>query len=335
MATDLSHIHPALREFFAVPRVVLAPMAGITDPSFRSLCREYGAELAFTEMVSAKALDFRNARTEGMLELAPDETAVSVQLFGHEPDVLAREAARVEQALGERLFSININMGCPARKISSKGDGAALMKDPALAAQIISACKQAVSVPVTAKFRRGFAEHDETCVEFAHALEDAGADALCVHGRYAAQLYRGSAEWTCIARVKDAVRVPVVGNGDITSGEAARAMIEITGCDAVMVARAAEGHPWIFSEIRAALSPLRGEDAPVYTAPDVRERMAVATRHARALCALPEGGVRMRRLAMHYVAGLPGAREARSKLCACTSAEEFEAVFLEVVEHAS
>ena len=311
-------------------------MAGITDAVFRDISRAYGAELTYTEMVSAKGLSYLNARTEDMLELGEHEDLVSVQLFGRDPDTLASQAARVEERLGERLFSIDINMGCPARKIVTKGDGSALMKEPDVAASIVSACKQAVSVPVTAKFRRGYEQGEETCVDFARTLEAAGVDAVTVHGRFASQMYRGGASWDAIARVKAAVSVPVVGNGDVKSGEDARAMLSQTGCDAVMVARAAEGNPWVFADIRNALAPLREEESlrPI-TKPSVAERMAQATEHALRMCDLPGGTVRMRRLAMCYVAGLPGASAARTALCSCSSYPQFREVFEKVAQYAS
>ncbi len=287
----------AFDDFFRIPRVVLAPMAGITDMPFRQICVAHGAELTFTEMVSAKGLLYENARTHDMLALGEDERRVSVQLFGHEPDVLAREAAKVEDVLGQRLFSIDINMGCPARKIVTKGEGAALMRDPELAANIVRACKAAISTPLSVKFRRGYQVGQETCAEFARMMEDAGADALTVHGRFAEQLYRGSSDRGSIARVCAAVSIPVIGNGDVKNGEDAVTLIEETGCKAVMVARAAEGNPWIFAEIRHALAPLRGEVAREYIPPTLEERMAQATAHAKAACELPGGGDRMRRQA--------------------------------------
>ena len=223
---------------FGKYRVLLAPMAGVSDIAFRTLCREAGADMAFTEMVSAKGLSFANEKTRHLLALADGESQVAVQLFGHEPDVMASQAAWIEQEMGEGLAYLDINMGCPARKIVSKGDGSALMKDPALAASIVRAVKRAVEHPVTVKFRRGWAEGDETAPAFARLMEEAGADGVTVHGRFAEQLYRGSADWGVIARVREAVSVPVVGNGDIRSGADAVAMAAETGCDAVMIARA-------------------------------------------------------------------------------------------------
>lgn len=318
-------------DFFSERRLLLAPMAGVSDEAFRTLCREQGADLTYTEMVSAKGLSYANEKTRHLLHLAEGEDQVAVQLFGHEPDVMADQARWVEQEMGETLAYLDINMGCPARKIVSKGDGSALMKTPDLAAAIVRAVSAAVEHPVTVKFRRGWAEGDETCVEFARRMEDAGAAAVAVHGRYALQLYRGRADWDAIARVKAAVSIPVVGNGDVKCGADAVALVERTGCDAVMIARAAEGNPWVFAQCKAALA---GEPEPAK--PSVEERIAMARRHAR-LLAEREGRniVRMRKHAMWYMTGLPGAAAARAKLNACVSVEDFDRVFDELLEIAS
>lgn len=314
-------------DFFSERRLLLAPMAGVSDEAFRTLCREQGADLTYTEMVSAKGLSYANEKTRHLLHLAEGEDQVAVQLFGHEPDVMADQARWVEQEMGETLAYLDINMGCPARKIVSKGDGSALMKTPDLAAAIVRAVNAAVEHPVTVKFRRGWAEGDETCVEFARRMEDAGAAAVAVHGRYALQLYRGRADWDAIARVKAAVSIPVVGNGDVKSGADAVALVECTGCDAVMIARAAEGNPWVFAQCKAALA---GEPEPAK--PSVEERIAMARRHAR-LLAEREGRniVRMRKHAMWYMTGLPGAAAARAKINACVSVEDFDRVFDELL----
>lgn len=314
-------------DFFSERRLLLAPMAGVSDEAFRTLCREQGADLTYTEMVSAKGLSYANEKTRHLLHLAEGEDQVAVQLFGHEPDVMADQARWVEQEMGETLAYLDINMGCPARKIVSKGDGSALMKTPDLAAAIVRAVSAAVEHPVTVKFRRGWAEGDETCVEFARRMEDAGAAAVAVHGRYALQLYRGRAEWDAIARVKVAVSIPVVGNGDVKCGADAVALVERTGCDAVMIARAAEGNPWVFAQCKAALA---GEPEPAK--PSVEERIAMARRHAR-LLAEREGRniVRMRKHAMWYMTGLPGAAAARAKINACVSVEDFDRVFDELL----
>ncbi len=318
-------------DFFSERRLLLAPMAGVSDEAFRTLCREQGADLTYTEMVSAKGLSYANEKTRHLLHLAEGEDQVAVQLFGHEPNVMADQARWVEQEMGETLAYLDINMGCPARKIVSKGDGSALMKTPDLAAAIVRAVSAAVEHPVTVKFRRGWAEGDETCVEFARRMEDAGAAAVAVHGRYALQLYRGRAEWDAIARVKAAVSIPVVGNGDVKCGADAVALVERTGCDAVMIARAAEGNPWVFAQCKAALA---GEPEPAK--PSVEERIAMARRHAR-LLAEREGRniVRMRKHAMWYMTGLPGAAAARAKINACVSVEDFDRVFDELLEIAS
>lgn len=313
---------------FGKYRVLLAPMAGVSDIAFRALCREAGADMAFTEMVSAKGLSFANEKTRHLLALAEGERQVAVQLFGHEPDVMASQAAWIEEQMGESLAYLDINMGCPARKIVSKGDGSALMKTPELAAAIVRAVKGAVSHPVTVKFRRGWAEGDETAVAFARAMEEAGADAVTVHGRFAEQLYRGAADWDVIGRVKEALSVPVVGNGDIRRGADAVAMVERTGCDAVMIARGAEGNPWLFSQVQAALAHA-DEPAP----PSIEERIAMARRHAR-LLTQREGRniVRMRKHAMWYMAGLPGAAAARGRINYCTTLEDFDQVFDDLLE---
>lgn len=324
-------LHVGMDGLFGAYRVILAPMAGVSDIAFRTVCREQGADLTFTEMVSAKGLSYANEKTRHLLDLADGESKVGVQLFGHEPDTMASQAKWVEESLGEALAYIDINMGCPARKIVSKGDGSALMKDPRLAACIVESIKQRVDCKVTAKFRRGWSMGEETAVEFAKCLEQAGADALTVHGRFAEQLYKGSSDRGVIARVKGAVSIPVVGNGDIFSAGDAVSMIEETGCDAVMVARGAQGNPWIFAQIKAALDGSGAIEAPIPL-----ERIQMARRHARVLNER-EGRniVRMRKHAMWYVAGMPGASKARGLFNSCTSLEEFEQVFAELLELAS
>ena len=316
-----------MREFFQSHRLILAPMAGVTDEAMRALCREQGADMAFTEMVSAKGLSYANEKTRHLLRLAPGEEQVAVQLFGHEPRVMAEQAAWIERTMGETLAYLDINMGCPARKITSKGDGSALMRTPELAARIVSAVKGAVAHPVTVKFRRGYFQDEETAPAFARRMEEAGADAVTVHGRFAEQLYRGRADWGVISRVKEAVSVPVVGNGDVKTGADAVAITRETGCDAVMIARGAEGNPWVFAQAKAALE---GDAEPA--APTVPERLSMARRHAH-LLAEREGRniVRMRKHAMWYMAGLPGAACARGKINACVTPEDFDAVFDELL----
>lgn len=316
-----------MHDFFQQHRLLLAPMAGVSDEAFRTLCREQGASLTYTEMVSAKGLSYANEKTRHLLRLAPAEDQVAVQLFGHEPDTMAAQAAWIEREMGSSLAYLDINMGCPARKIVSKGDGSALMKEPDLAASIVRAVANAVDHPVTVKFRRGWTEGEETAVAFALRMEEAGAAALAIHGRYAEQMYRGCADWDVIARVKQAVGVPVIGNGDVRTGSDAKALTYRTGCDAVMIARGAEGNPWIFAQAAAALA---GESEPL--PPSTEERIALARRHAF-LLAQREGKniVRMRKHAMWYMAGLPGAAAARGHINACVTLDDFDKVFDELL----
>ena len=320
-----------MQDYFKTHQLLLAPMAGVTDEALRTLCLEQGADVTYTEMVSAKALSFANQKTRHLLNMAEGEDQVAVQIFGHEPEVMAREAAWVAQTMGPRLAYLDVNMGCPARKIAGKGDGSALMKDPELAARIIaSICAAVPDVPVTCKFRRGYYQDQETAPEFAKRMEQAGAAAVAVHGRFAQQMYIGSADWGVISRVREAVNVPVIGNGDVRSGADALRMVRETGCHAVMIARAAEGNPWIFAQAKAALA---GQPEP--PKPTLDERVAMARRHAQ-LLSQREGKnlVRMRKHAAWYMTGLPGASVARGKFNQCVTLEDFNAVFDELLAYA-
>ncbi len=303
--------------------VLLAPMAGYTDVVFRALCVSFGCDLTYTEMVSAKGLSFGNVKTADYLTLGSNETSVAVQLFGHEPALLADVAKDVCDRLGEKLRCIDLNMGCPAQKIVSNGDGSALMKTPALAGRIVEAVKRASSVPVTVKFRKGW--DGDTCVSFAKVLESSGADALCIHARTRVQQYEGTADRAAIAAVKAAVSVPVIGNGDIVSGESALDMLRTTHCDGLMIGRGALGRPWIFREVKAALN-----EEP-YTPPTVSERLRIALLHAERIEAQkgPHGLVELRKHLPRYLSGMRGAAMLRTRLNEAKSVEEIRQLLLD------
>ena len=289
--------------------VILAPMAGVTDLPFRLLCKEQGAGLVCMEMVSAKAVLYKNKNTESLLEIHPQEVPASLQLFGSDAGIMSEIAKRLE----ERPFSIlDINMGCPVPKIVNNGEGSALMKDPKLAGEIVSAIVRAVKKPVTVKIRSGFDKEHINAVEMAKVIEDAGADAVTVHGRTREQFYAGEADWEIIAKVKEAVSIPVIGNGHITDGESAERMLRQTGCDGVMVGRAARGNPWIFREIAAYLA--EGTILPPKTKEECKEMML---RHAR-LQLKYKGeytGVReMRKHISWYTAGMPHSAKLREQV---------------------
>ncbi len=226
--------------------VILAPMAGVTDLPFRLLCKEQGAGLLCMEMVSAKAVHYNNKNTEALMEIHPDEQPVSLQLFGSEPDIMAETAARIE----ERPFAIlDVNMGCPVPKVVNNHEGSALMKEPKLVGEIVTALVKAIKKPVTVKIRKGFDDEHVNAVEIAKIIEASGAAAIAVHGRTREQYYSGKADWDIIRQVKEAVSIPVIGNGDVTDAVSAKKMMDETGCDGIMIGRASRGNPWIFKEI--------------------------------------------------------------------------------------
>lgn len=298
--------------------VVLAPMAGVTDLPYRGLCRELGCDFTYTEMVSAKGLAFGNENTGKLLETAEAERPCGAQLFGSDPKILADIARRLCEAYQGKLALIDLNMGCPAQKIVKNGEGSALMLQPKLAGEIVRAVSRASSLPVTVKFRKGFDAAHENAVDFAKVLADNGAAMLTVHGRTREQLYAGRADYEVIAAVKAAVSVPVLGNGDIFSGADALRMRAETGCDGVMVARGAQGNPFIFREIKAALA------GALYTPPTERERLAMAAEHAKRMCAYAGdyGVIQMRKHMAWYVKGMRGAAVFRTAVNECVTLQE-------------
>ncbi|HHY47939.1 MAG TPA: tRNA dihydrouridine synthase DusB [Firmicutes bacterium] len=251
--------------------LVLAPMAGVTDSAFRRIAKEMGADLVYTEMISDKALVFGNKKTVEMIRLRPEERPVSCQIFGSDPEFMARAAKLAEDA-GADL--IDINMGCPTPKIVRNGEGAALMRNPGLAGRIVGAVASATTRPVTVKIRKGWDSNSVNAVEIARVAVSEGAKAIAVHGRTRDQLYSGRADWGIIARVKEAVAVPVIGNGDVRSPEDVKRMLDETGCDAVMIGRGALGNPWIFLQARKFL-----EDGSLIPPPTLEERLGVMLRH--------------------------------------------------------
>ncbi|MCI8453968.1 MAG: tRNA dihydrouridine synthase DusB, partial [Lachnospiraceae bacterium] len=294
------------------------------DLPFRLICREQGAGLLCMEMISAKAVHFNNKNTEALMEIHPEETPVSLQLFGSEPDIMAETAARIE----ERPFAIlDINMGCPVPKVVNNREGSALMKDPKLAGEIICAVVRAVRKPVTVKIRKGFDDDSVNAVEIARIAEANGAAAVAVHGRTREQYYSGKADWDIIRQVKEAIRIPVIGNGDVFSAEDAKRLLTETGCDGVMVARGAKGNPWIFEQITAYL-----ETGMLPAPPDKDKVRAQILCHAGMMRERRGETAAIREMRKHvswYTAGYPNSAVLRNAVNAAESFEELSELLWE------
>ncbi len=310
--------------------VFLAPMAGVTDRIFRIICKEMSCGLTYTEMVSAKGLHYGGSeqRTQALLSIDPQEAPAAVQLFGSDPAILSEQAAALSRRLDGSLALIDLNMGCPAKKIVSNGEGSALMRDPDKAYSIIAAVSRAVDLPVTVKFRKGWDDSSVNAIDFALMAEQAGADAVTVHGRTREQQYSGRADREIIKSVKKAVSIPVIGNGDVFCAKDYLIMKQETDCDGVMVARGAMGNPWIFAQISAAKQGI------AFSPPTHEERVALALRHAKNLVE-QEGEravIKMRRHASWYIKGIPGAAAARNGINECETYAELERLLTALVK---
>ena len=301
--------------------IILAPMAGVTDLPFRLLCKEQGAGLLCMEMVSAKAIYYNNKNTESLMEIDERERPVSLQLFGSDADIISEMAKKIE----EKPFDIlDINMGCPVPKVAGNGEGSALMKKPELVREIVSKVVKATCKPVTVKIRKGFDESCVNAVEIAKIIEDCGAAAVAVHGRTREQYYSGRADWDIIRQVKEAVSIPVIGNGDVTGPESAKRMLEETGVDGIMIGRAARGNPWIFGQIKEYL-----ETGILPQKPELSEVREMMLRHARMQleCKGEYTGIReMRKHVAWYTAGYPNSAKLRAKINEVETYQELEAL---------
>ena len=308
-------------------KAALAPLAGVADRAFRELCRGYGAAYTVCEMASAKGISLGDKKSAELLSITPTERPAGSQIFGNAPETMAIAA---KKALEYSPDFIDINMGCPAPKVASSGGGALLMKDPVLAASIVKAVAEVSTVPVTVKMRSGWDDNNINAVELAKRCEDAGAAAITVHGRTKVQMYAPPVNTDIIRQVKQAVSIPVIGNGDVVDGISAARLMEETGCDMVMVGRGALGRPWVFSQINAYL-----DHEVILPDPPVVERMRVMLKHIEALCEYKGERVGIREARKHaawYTKGLHGAANYRARIGLISSIEELQKIALELIE---
>ncbi len=307
--------------------LILAPMAGVTDLPFRLLCKEQGAGLLCMEMVSAKAILYKNKNTEALLNIDPRENPVSLQLFGSDPDIMAQIAHQIE----DRPFDIlDINMGCPVPKVVNNGEGSALMKDPLLAGKIIEKVVKAIQKPVTVKIRKGFDEEHVNAPYLAHIAQESGAAAVAVHGRTRQQYYSGKADWDIIRQVKESVSIPVIGNGDLLSAEDVIAMEEQTGCDGFMIARGAQGNPWIFHQILHYFKTGEHEKKP-----SLEEMAQMMLRHARMMIEYKGEYIGMHEIRKHaawYTTGYPNSARFRGQINEVETYEQLEELLAQIKE---
>ncbi len=306
--------------------IFLAPMAGVTDMPFRRLCKEFGAGMIYTEMASSKAVHYGSEKTKGIYEVFEDERPIGIQIFGSDPDVMAETASE----LSEYADIIDINMGCPANKIVKNGEGSALMKNLKLAEEIITKVVRASRVPVTVKMRKGWDDTHVNAVELAQIAESSGVKLITVHGRTREDMYSGEADLDIIKKVKDSVRIPVIGNGDITSGEKAKRMFEVTGCDGIMIGRGAQGNPWIFKSILEYL-----EKGIVLPEPDINDKINMALKHLKLSKEYKGEYVAVREMRKHiawYLKGVPGNSQLKETINREDNIEEVEKLLVKSLE---
>ena len=306
--------------------IFLAPMAGVTDMPFRRLCKELGAGMIYTEMASSKAVHYGSEKTKGIYEVFEDERPIGIQIFGSDPDVMAETASE----LSEYADIIDINMGCPANKIVKNGEGSALMKNLKLAEEIITKVVRASRVPVTVKMRKGWDDTHVNAVELAQIAESSGAKLITVHGRTREDMYSGEADLDIIKKVKDSVRIPVIGNGDITSGEKAKKMFEVTGCDGIMIGRGAQGNPWIFKSILEYL-----ENGKLLPEPGINDKINMALKHLKLSKEYKGEYVAVREMRKHiawYLKGVPGNSQLKETINREDNIEEVEKTLIKSLE---